>query len=256
MAGGARGETASLQIESSQGTGDISGEIHASVAHPFATTAAALKDPSHWCEILMLHLNTKDCRISHEGGRTVVNMGVVSKYDQPASSAYRVTFSYRPIEDTAGALQVALDAEDGPLDTRNYRIRLRAAPGEGGRTTIRMSYSYSYGMVSRVAMQAYLATFGRNKVGFTVVGNEPDGKPRYIGGMRGVVERNTMRYYLAVQAYLDALSAPQGERMEASLANWFFAIERYPRQLHEMELADYLAMKRRELRETSARAGS
>ena len=256
MAGLAQGEPAALQIDSSQGARDISGEIHATVAHPFAATAAALKNPSHWCEILMLHLDTKDCRISHEGGRTVVNVGVVSKYDQPASSAYRVTFFYRPIEDTGSALHVALDAENGPLDTSNYRIRLEAAPAAGGNSTIRMSYSYSYGVVSRIAMQAYLATFGRNKVGFTVVGNEPDGAPRYNPGMRGVVERNTMRYYLAVKAYLDALSAPEGERIEARLGNWFSAIERYPRQLHEMERADYLAMKRRELRETSARAGS
>jgi hypothetical protein len=34
--------------------------------------------------------------------------------------------------------------------------------------------------------------------------------------------------------------------MEKSLRDWYTAIERYPRQLHEMEEGDYLAMKRRE----------
>lgn len=251
--GDARGEPGPLQIESSETRQDIAAEIHATVDHPFAITAAALRDPFHWCEVLMLHLDTKDCRVSPEDGQTVVSVGVVSKYDQPASSAYRVSFGYRPIEDTASSLQVALDADSGPLGTSNYRIRLDATPTAGGRTAIHMSYSYSYGVLAHVAMQAYLLTFGRNKVGFTVVGDEPDGHARYIGGMRGVVERNTMRYYLAVEAYLDALSAPQDARMEQSLANWHSAIERYPRQLHEMERGDYLAMKRREIRETFVR---
>ena len=139
-----------------------------------------------------------------------------------------------------------LDADEGPLGTRNYRIVLEAVPAEGGQTFIRFSYSYSYGMVGRLAMQSYLGTIGRNKVGFTVLGTDADGQPRYIGGMRGVVERNTMRYYLAIEAFLGALSAPPQARVEKSLNDWFAAIERYPRQLHEMERGDYLDMKRRE----------
>jgi hypothetical protein len=64
--------------------------------------------------------------------------------------------------------------------------------------------------------------------------------------MRGLVERNTMRYYLAVEAFLGALSAPPQARVEKSLSDWFAAIERYPRQLHELERGEYLDMKRRE----------
>ena len=95
-------------------------------------------------------------------------------------------------------------------------------------------------------MQAYLGTIGSDKVGFTVVGRQSDGQPLHIGGMRGVVERNTMRYYLAIEAFLGALSAPPQARLEKRLHDWFAAIERYPRQLHEMEQAEYLDMKRRE----------
>jgi hypothetical protein len=109
-----------------------------------------------------------------------------------------------------------------------------------------MSYSYSFGIVAGFAMQAYLATSGRDKVGFTVVGTGADGGPRYIGGMRGVTERNTMRYYLAIDAFLGALSSPPGARLEKRLGDWFAGIERYPRQLHEIERTDYLVMKRAE----------
>ena len=235
-----------LRLESSDGPEGIAGEIHALVEHPFAATAAALKEPSHWCEILLLHLDTKDCGVATDAKGTLVRVGVVTHYDQPASGAYRVEFRYRLAEETASFLQVRLDAAVGPLGTSNYHIFLEAMPAEDGRTFIRMSYSYSYGFMARIGMQAYFATFGRNKVGFTVVAIEPNGQPRYITGMRGVVERNTMRYYLAVEAYLGSLSVPQEMRVEKSLRDWYTAVEHYPRQLHEMEQGDYLAMKRKE----------
>jgi hypothetical protein len=236
-----------LHIESSDAPEHVASEIHALVDHPFAVTAKALKDPSHWCEILLLHLDTKDCRLSSDG--TELQVGVVTHYDQPASSAYRAEFRYRLGEETASFLQVRLDAEAGPVGTSNYLILLEAMPAEGGKTFIRMSYSYSYGVLAKIALQAYLLTFGRNKVGFTEVAVDKNGAPRYISGMRGVVERNTMRYYLAVEAWLGAMSLPPGQRVEKSLRDWYAAVEQYPTQLHELGEGEYLAMKRREFAE-------
>lgn len=59
-------------------------------------------------------------------------------------------------------------------------------------------------------------------------------------------ERNTMRYYLAIESFLGALTAAPQDRTEKSMQAWFEAVERFPRQLHEMERAEYLEMKRRE----------
>jgi hypothetical protein len=89
-------------------------------------------------------------------------------------------------------------------------------------------------------------------VGFTVTGKQTDGRPLYIGGMRGLVERNTMRYYLAIEAFLGALSEPPQAQLEKRLHDWFAAIEHYPRQLHEMEQGAYLEMKRKEIRRQQA----
>jgi len=61
-----------------------------------------------------------------------------------------------------------------------------------------------------------------------------------------VLERNTMRYYLAVNAYLDTLSSPPQERLERRLREWYAATERYSLQLHELDEDSYLAMKRDE----------
>jgi hypothetical protein len=92
-------------------------------------------------------------------------------------------------------------------------------------------------------------------VGFTVVGKQSDGQALHIGGMRGLVERNTMRYYLAIEAFLGALSAPPQARLEKSLHDWFAAIERYPRQLHDLEQSEYLDMKRKEYLRQQVEAG-
>ena len=235
-----------LYLESIEGGDRVSGEIHAVVDHPFAVTSAALGRPSQWCDILLLHLNTKHCRAAAAGAGQVLHVGIGGKHDQPAGDAYRVDFGYRVSARTANFLQVGLLADAGPLGTRDYRIVLAATPAGEGRTLIRLSYSYSYGMAGRLAMEAYLGTLGRDKVGFTVVGRLADGGPRYVGGMRGVVERNSMRYYLAIEAFLGALALPVPSRREASMRDWFSASERYPRQLHEMERAEYLAMKRKE----------
>ena len=235
-----------LHLDSSEGADRVSGEIHAIVDHPFATVGPALDQATQWCDILILHLNTKHCRPETGAKATLLHVTIGKKFDQPVDEAYRVDFVFRVAARTADYLQVNLNANEGPLGTSNYRIVLEAAPAEGRRTYIRLAYSYSFGSMGRLAMQAYLGTIGRDKVGFTVVSKETGGQPRYVGGMRGVVERNTMRYYFAIESYLGALSSPQPARMEKSLRDWHAAVERYPLQLHDMDRAPYLEMKRRE----------
>ena len=241
-----------LVMDSSESPDSVTGEIYALINYPFATASAALVKPAQWCDILILHLNTKYCHAATRGSamarRTVLNVTIGKKYDQPLEDAYRVDFAYRVAAATKEYLQVQLTAEKGPIDTRNYRIVLEAIPLENGQTYIHLSYSYDFGFTGRVAMQVYLSTIGRNKVGFTIVGKEADGQSQYVGGTRGLVERNTMRYYLAIEAFMGALSAPPQARIEKSLRDWFTAAERYPRQLHEMEQNEYLDMKRKEYR--------
>ena len=95
-------------------------------------------------------------------------------------------------------------------------------------------------------MQAYLLTAGSEKVGFTRTASGSGSQPVYIGGVRAAVERNTMRYYLAIDAYLGALSTPQNQQVETRLKNWFSSTEQYAVQLHEIDLETYLDMKRKE----------
>jgi hypothetical protein len=236
-----------LVLESTQTSGDLKGDVYAIVDHPFAMVQQALQSPDHWCDILILHLNVKRCRTSG-GTPKMINLSVGRKFDQPVEDAYELDFVYRVAASTADYLQVLLSAEEGPLSTKNYRIQVEAIPIDAKRTVIHMSYAYGYGFAARIAMQTYLSTIGSQKVGFTVVDKTPDGKPVYQTGVLGLLERNTMRYYLAIDAYLSAYSLPPAEQPEQRIRQWYASTERYAAQLHEMDQDEYLDMKRKEMR--------
>ena len=44
-----------------------------------------------------------------------------------------------------------------------------------------------------------------------------------------------MRFYLAIEAFLDAASSPPQAQLEKRLHDWFAATERFARQLHEVD---------------------
>lgn len=237
-----------LVLDSAEAPDNLRGDIYAVIGHPFATVSAALNDPGEWCEVLILHINTKFCRTVGSGANTVVNVAVGKKFSQPLKEAHRVDFAWKPVQATADFLEIRLEAPTGPLGTSDYRIVLQAIPLDGGRTFMHLRYSYGYGFAGRMAMKAYLATIGSEKVGFTPVSAGQDGKGAFIGGVRGVVERNTMRYYLAIDAYLSALTLPAEAQLERRLQNWFTATERHARQLREMDRGEYVTMKQSEYR--------
>lgn len=239
-----------LFLESSEGANAVTGSAYAVLNSPFATVSAAFKSPRRWCEMLILHINTKYCHASTDESPSQLNMHVGKKTEQQLEDAFALKFSYRLTASTADYLAAQLGADKGPLGTQNYRIELQAVPLPDGKTFMHLRYSYGYGVASRLAMQGYLATAGSGKVGFTQV--RRGSTNAYVDGMRGTVERNTMRYYLAIEAYLASLDKPPAQQLEARLQHWFDATEQYARQLHELDKESYLVMKRAEYQRQQA----
>lgn len=235
-----------VHLDSREGSSDLKGDIHAVLGQPFAVVREALARPEGWCDILILQFNTKRCEVEPGSPRQLaVNVG--RKGDQPLDRTVQVRFPFRHAATGGDYFSVVLAAPAGPFGTKNYRIVLEAAPLDAGHSFLHLSYSYEFGMAARLATRAYLATSGRDKVGFTILDRKAGGEPSYVRGVRGMIERNTMRYFLAIESHLGSLAVPPAQRMERRLSDWFAAIERYPRQLHEMDREEYLAMKRREI---------
>lgn len=181
------------------------GDVYAVVDYPIATVSDAFSSPANWCDALILHLNVKYCRPDSRDGRTLLLTAIGRNFDQPLSSTYRVEFTFSITASQPDYVNAELKARKGPLGTANYLISLEAVGLEGGQAFVHLRYSYTDGFVGRLAMQTYLATSGSDKIGFTVIGESNAPTPEFIGGVRGAIERNTMRYYLAIDAYLGAL---------------------------------------------------
>ena len=244
-----------LYVESSESPVAVRGEVYAQIEQPFTVVAGALQGMDRWCDILILHLNVKHCRGSRPKSGDTLSLAVGRKSDQPLAEAYHFQFAYRVLATRSDYLRVALNSDAGPFGTSDYRIALEVVPLGARRSFLHLSYSYGYGTAAQLAMQGYLATLGRDKVGFSVVGSKADGQPVYVGSTRGVIERNTMRYYLAIEAYLGALSAPAAQQLDKRLNDWHTSVERYPLQLHELERGAYLDMKHKEVRRQQAAGG-
>ncbi|NML18786.1 hypothetical protein [Azohydromonas caseinilytica] len=232
-----------LLLQSNDSTSAPLGEVWAVLDQPFDAVAALLRQPQHWCDILLLQTNVKRCAPAGANGQGRLDVAVARRYTDAADQAQSLSFNFDVPARLPDYLSVSLSADQGPVGTQNYRLRFSAVPAGARQTFMHLSYAYETGLAARLATSAYLASAGKDKVGFTIAGRDAEGRPQYVRGMQGVAERNTMRYFLAIESFLGTASAPVEERLRSFHA----ALERYPAQLHETEQDEYLAMKRREI---------
>lgn len=222
-----------------------SGDVYAVIDHGLEAVGTALGDPRNWCAMLLLQTNVKRCTPAGSGAGQRLKVAIARRHADAGDAAHEVEFRFER-EARPGFVGVRLSADEGPMGTHGYRLRFEAVPIGSSTAFVHFAYAYETSLAARWAMSAYLSTAGRSKVGFTATGRDAQGQPLYVGGMQGVVERNTMRYFLAFESLLATLPVPPSSRAEQRLRHFHAALERYPVQLHELTLEDYLAMKRRE----------
>ena len=238
-----------LVLESTLQADRLRGEIYAVLPYSFAQLRAALKKPDHWCDMLMLNIKTIGCQLLTQtaGSRLGLHIGRTGSED--LANGFRLDFAYQIQVVGEHYLDMGLQADRGPSGTRDYLFRIEAIRLPEGQSFVHLTYAYSFNAMARFAMQTYLATLGHDKVGFT---RDPDAlvaREGFIGGLRALVERNAMRYFLAIDAYLQTQNAESPAALrERRLLNWFDAAEEFARQLHEVDRATYLAMKQTQFR--------
>jgi hypothetical protein len=223
------------------------GEIVGLVPHPYAAFAAAFAAPRAFCDVAVLHPNVKGCMPTRVNGEDRVTLYAGRKHYEPTERAYTQEFVATAPQVSDRYLRLVLRAPDGPLDTRDYVFTLEAMPA-GDATFIAVRYAYRSSFASRAATAGYLATAGSGKTGFT---RSESGEP--ARGVRGVVERNAMRHYLALTAVLDTAAIPEEGRIAARLDRYYTLTDRFAAQLREFERTEYVAIKTRELGEQRTR---
>jgi hypothetical protein len=228
-----------LHLASTQSSGELGGTLYAIADTPFPRMQQALTDAAAWCAVLILDPNVHRCL--PRAATIDVEFG---------ESNTPVEFKFQRAAGQDDYVQVRLTAANGPLGTRDYAIAFEAAPLDADRSLVHLTFSQRFGVAARLAMAAYFNTVGRNKVGFTIVDRDGAGRPVYVRDLRGGLERNLMRYYFGVLAYLDSLSAPLEQQPDRRVRTWLALTERYPLQLREE--AGYFERKSPDVRKQHA----
>ena len=244
VSGPARPLAPGVYLESAEEAQRARGEVLARLDLPYATAAAVLADAQAWCRLLMLHPNVKHCLPGTGGGRGVLlDLTMAAQRDGLFGQEHLLQLSWTTLAHNASHLAVELMAEHGPMGTRDYRIGFELAPLEAGASVMRLVYSSAFTAAGLWMAQAYVATVARHRVGFTVVDTDAQGRPVHVRGVRAAIERNTMRFHLAVQSWLAVQPQPPEQRVARAIEAWFDASERHAAQLHEVEREEYVARK-------------
>lgn len=235
-----------LVLTSSERPERVAGDIYGSVHFRFAQLQSVMQSPARWCEVLLLLSNTKRCQVHTDGGTPYLQVHIGGKGEENVGPNAGSRFDFQVGQQAPDFLDVLLSAESGPMGASQIRIHIEGVALTETTSFLHLHYSYDTGWLARTTMGIYLQTLGRGKVGFTPLPGA-DGTPvRYIEGVRGVIERNVVRYFIGLNCALTHAELRAPQRFPAMAACWYDAEELHPVQLHELERADYLTMKAHE----------
>ena len=220
-------------------------DIYGTSNYPFGLVKNEFLVPTNWCEIVLPHPGVKACTYKKMDDRWLLNIYNVDKFSKPLEDAYQMKFEYR-ITQQPGFFAISLSAPEGPFSTKDHQIGFEVLPLDEGRTFIHLRYSLRYSPLGYFLMKSYFSIFGGGRIGFSVIGTDRDGNPVYVGGLRGAIESDVLRYYLAILAYMDTLKIPIEQRFEKRMSEWYDLTVRYKRQLFKMEKEKYLTSKRQD----------
>ncbi len=246
----ARLENSSFGLPLAVDSAEINDQIHVDVygifAHPFSNMVNVLQVPANWCDIVPLYPNIKACTAKNIADGWELTFYLASKGYHPPQDSRPVIYRFGFMARQEQYIDINLTADDGPFGTKNHKMRFETLPLEGDRTFVHVSYGYRDSTALRLAARVFFATVSRGMTGFSVTGTDKKGNPVYVGGPRGAVERSAVRYYLAMQAFLDTLHLPLEKRATGRIKAWYSLASRYGTQLLDMGKEEYLTAKTRE----------
>ncbi len=232
-----------LVVESFEQDDRVQVDVYGIFDYSYSSVVNALKVPANWCDIVSLHPNIKACTYKQLPGAWLLSFYPGGKVYQSPDDSSQVVYRYTTVVQQQNYLDILLNADSGPYGTRDHRMRFEALPIDGTKTFVHVSYAYSDSVALRLATKVYFATLGRSKVGFTVVGTNRSGKPDYIRGPRGALERSAVRYFLAIQSFMHTLRYPEASRFNMRISEWHDLTTVYRKQLFDLDKNDYINFK-------------
>lgn len=235
-----------VYISSSDENNTMTGNIYGILNYPFNQLSGAVRPAANWCDIAPQHLNIKACTFNVADNQCHLTFYSGRKFYEKADDVYQLTYLFKLAKQKTDYIHIQLSADEGPAGTSDYRLNIKAIPLDSKRSFIHFSYAYQYNFLTSMGMSTYLATLGRGKTGFSILGKDTQNKPVYISGVRGIIERNSVRYYLAIKSFLETMQLSPEKRFSARISRWFDLTEQYQQQLYEMDKKEYLKYKEQE----------
>jgi hypothetical protein len=223
-------------------------DIYGIIDYPFETIQKELSKPRNWCDIIILHPNIRACTYSATDGGTMLTMHNVNRHFQTITEAYQVYYKYQIMAGTPSFLDISMAADKGPMSSSDHKFRIMAVALDAKRSFVHLSYSYRYSPLQYIAIKSYFALFGSKVAGFSVEGVDEKNGPVYVSGVKASIERNLMRYYMAILAYFDALKYSPEQRFEKRLSGWIDLSDRFQKQFPKIERKQYFEFKRTDLK--------
>jgi hypothetical protein len=234
-----------LQVHSEERPNLVSAEIRGIVDHPFETLGATFVQPAPWCDFLFLNPNIKACTFQGHAQEILLTLYIGTRNYRSPEAARQQPYRFLVRARQSQYAAISLSASEGLLGTKAHLFEFEAA-SVAGKTVVALRSSYEPSALSRLVTAIYLATLGRDKIGFSRQQSGNGAEAGYVRGVQGMIERGVMRYYLALKAFLDTQQLPASRQFEARLNTLYDLMEMYPAQLRQMEKAEYLDIKRRE----------
>jgi hypothetical protein len=232
-----------LFVESSENSNTVYVDIYSTVNYPFSFIKDQLLIPANWCEIVLPHPDVRACTYKKTHDTSLINIYSVNKFSKPLGDAYQMKFVYHIDNLQPSYFDITLTANEGPYYTEHHQFRFEMAPLNKDTTLIHLRYSFGYSSLGYFLMKL----FG-GKIGFSVIDTDSNDNPVYVGGPRGAAERNAVRFYLAILAYMDTFEIPVEQRFEKRINQWYDLAAPYRKQLLEMEKDKYMTYKRQDQR--------
>src|SRR4051812_26015949 len=106
-----------LYLDSVESSNSVRGDVYAAVDFPFAEVNAVFNGPARWCEVLILHINTKFCAASKTSAGDMLTVNIGKKTEEKLADTSPVQFNYRVVAANPDYLAVELHADKGPWST-------------------------------------------------------------------------------------------------------------------------------------------
>ena len=211
----------------------VTAHTEIATADGWKSIRGALESAATWCRVSLLVPDVRGCQVN-EGEQTVITLSLRSGGTEAVREIEHVL---RVDNMDPQLIHVVFRADRAAMGVREAGLSVVARQGTTG-VELELEYGLRPSIRSRLATSAYLAGKADNRPGISY-STSSDGTREYVTGLRALIERNAMRYFLALLATLET------NNLASTIDAWYDMASRYKADLPEQNKEEYTESRHR-----------